>query len=149
MTKADKAKLILDFFHRTMMHHAIWFAEVQHQMGREKAFKALDTAWQRSYDIQMKRLGKILGFENEDGVPGPLLDLPDEKLDELRYVLAALGEPRHAQRHDVEAMIEVLAETAFRHLALEIAACGGNDADIHGDFGSAPEALEFLLDQNA
>ncbi|MEE4256242.1 MAG: DUF6125 family protein [Bacteroidales bacterium] len=83
LTKADKAKLIIDFFHRTMMHHAIWFAEVQHQMGREKAYKALDTAWQKSYAIQMKRLGKILGFENEDGVPAPILDLPEEKLDEL------------------------------------------------------------------
>ncbi len=83
LTKAEKAKLILDFFHRTMMHHAIWFAEVQHQMGREKAFKALDAAWQKSYAIQMKRLGKILGFENEDGVPAPMLDLPDEKMDEL------------------------------------------------------------------
>jgi len=30
LLKADKAKLILDFFHRTMMHHARWFAEVQH-----------------------------------------------------------------------------------------------------------------------
>jgi len=83
LKKTDKAKLILDFFHRTMMHHAIWFAEVQHQMGREKAYKALDAAWQKSYAIQMKRLGKILGFENEDGVPAPILDLPEEKLDEL------------------------------------------------------------------
>ena len=83
LTKAEKAKLILDFFHRTMMHHALWFAEVQHQMGREKAFKALDAAWQKSSSIQMRRLGKILGFESEDGVPQPLLDVPDEKLDEL------------------------------------------------------------------
>ena len=83
LTKAEKSKIILDFFHLTIMHHAIWFAEVQHQMGREKAFKALDAAWQKSYSIQMKRLGKILGFENEDGVPQPLLGLPDEKLDEL------------------------------------------------------------------
>ena len=83
LTKAEKAKLIIDFFHRTMMHHALWFAEVQHQMGREKAFKALDAAWQKSSSIQMRRLGKILGFESEDGVPQPLLDVPDEKLDEL------------------------------------------------------------------
>ena len=48
LSKAEKAKLILDFFHRTMMHHAIWFAEVQHQMGREKAYKVMDTAWQKS-----------------------------------------------------------------------------------------------------
>lgn len=83
LTKPEKAKLILDFFHRTMMHHAIWFAEVQHQMGREKALKAMDTAWSKSYHIQMKRLGKILDFENEDEVPQPMLDLPEDKLDEL------------------------------------------------------------------
>ena len=83
LTKADKARLVLDFYHRTMMHHAIWFAEVMHQMGREKAYKALDTAWQKSYSIQMKRLGKILGFENEEDVPQPLLRLSDEKMGEL------------------------------------------------------------------
>jgi hypothetical protein len=83
LSKEQKAKLILDFFHRTMMHHAIWFAEVQHQMGREKAFKVMDAAWQKSYHIQMKRLGKILGFENENEIPQPLAGLPDEKLDEL------------------------------------------------------------------
>jgi len=43
----------------------------------------LDAAWQKSYSIQMKRLGKILGFENEEGAPQPLLDLPEAKLDEL------------------------------------------------------------------
>jgi len=83
LKKAEKARLIIDFFHRTMMHHAIWFAEVQEKMGREKAFKTMDAAWQKSYGIQMKRLGKILGFENEDGIPGPVMDLPEEKLDEL------------------------------------------------------------------
>jgi hypothetical protein len=83
LTKADKAKLIIDFFHRTMMHHAIWFAEVQEKMGREMAFKTMDKAWQKSYGIQMKRLGKILGFESEDGVPDPIMGLPEEKLDEL------------------------------------------------------------------
>ncbi|NQT76541.1 MAG: cytosolic protein [Bacteroidetes bacterium] len=83
LTKEEKSKIILDFFHRTMMHHAIWFAEVQHQMGREKAYKALDAAWQKSFAIQMKRLGKVLGYEIEDGIPQPLLDLPDEKLDDL------------------------------------------------------------------
>jgi hypothetical protein len=83
LSKADKAKLILDFFHRTMMHHAFWFAEVQKHLGAEKAYKALDAAWQKSYGIQMKRLAKILGFENEEGIPGPMAELPEEKLDEL------------------------------------------------------------------
>ncbi len=86
--KKDNAKLILDFFHRTMMHHALWFAEVQHQMGREKAFAVLDEAWKRSSAIQMKRIGKVLGFELEDDIPKPLLDLSAEKLEELRDAMA-------------------------------------------------------------
>lgn len=78
LSKKENAQLILDFFHRTMMHHAMWFAEVQHQMGREKAFKVLNEAWGKSSSIQMKRIAKILGFEMEDGIPQPLLDLPEE-----------------------------------------------------------------------
>jgi hypothetical protein len=88
LTKKDNAKLILDFFHRTMMHHALWFAEVQHQMGTEKAFAVMDEAWKRSSSIQMKRIAKTLGFEMEDDIPKPLLDLPEEKLEELRNAMA-------------------------------------------------------------
>ena len=71
-----------------MMHHALWFAEVQHQMGTEKAFAVMDEAWKRSASIQMKRISKTLGFEMEDDIPKPLLDLPDEKLEELRNAMA-------------------------------------------------------------
>ena len=88
LSKGENAQLILDFFHRTMMHHALWFAEVQHQMGREKAFKVLNEAWERSSSIQMKRVAKIMGFEMEDGIPQPLLDLPEEKLEQLRDGMA-------------------------------------------------------------
>lgn len=88
LSKEENAQLILDFFHRTMMHHAMWFAEVQHQMGREKAFKVLNEAWGKSSSIQMKRIAKILGFEMEDGIPQPLLDLPEEDLEQLREGMA-------------------------------------------------------------
>jgi hypothetical protein len=88
LTKKESAQLILDFFHRTMMHHALWFAEVQHQMGTEKAFAVMDEAWKRSSSIQMKRIAKTLGFEMEDDIPKPLLDLPEEKLEELRNAMA-------------------------------------------------------------
>ncbi|MEZ5083554.1 MAG: DUF6125 family protein, partial [Bacteroidales bacterium] len=71
-SKEDNAKLILDFFHRTMMHHAMWFAEVSHQLGKDKALEALNEAWGKSYSIQMSRIGKTLGFEIEDGIPKPL-----------------------------------------------------------------------------
>ena len=84
LTKKESAQLILDFFHRTMMHHALWFAEVQHQMGTEKAFAVIDEAWKRSSSIQMKRIAKTLGFEMEDDIPKPMLDLSKEKLQELK-----------------------------------------------------------------
>jgi hypothetical protein len=83
INKTQKVKLLIDFWHRTMMHHAMWLAEVQHQMGREKAFKLFTQAWQKSYEIQMKRLGKILDFQINDGVPQPLLNLEENKIDEL------------------------------------------------------------------
>lgn len=84
----ENAKLVMDFFHRTMMHHAMWFAEVQHQLGREKAWDILETAYARSCDIQMKRLAKTLGFEMKGAVPKPLLDLSPEALTALKESMA-------------------------------------------------------------
>ena len=88
LSKKETAQLIMDFFHRTMMHHAIWFAEVQHQFGREKAFEVLGEAYSRSMAIQMKRLSKTLGFEMDEDVPKPLLDLPKENLEKLKEASA-------------------------------------------------------------
>ena len=88
LSKKENARLILDFFHRTMMHHAMWFAEVRHQLGSEKALEAMDEAWAKSSAIQMKRIAKILDLEMEDDLPKPLLDLPAETLDRLREGLA-------------------------------------------------------------
>ena len=88
LSKEEKVKLILDFFHRLMMHHAMWFAEVQHQLGAEKAYEALETAWEKTCTIQLSRLSKTLGFGLENGLPVPLLDLSDEILDNLRESIA-------------------------------------------------------------
>jgi len=84
----ETAKLIIDYFHRLMMHYAMWYAEVQHQFGREKAQKVMNDALSKSYHIQMKRLGKTLGFEMEDEIPKPMLELPKEKLLELKENVA-------------------------------------------------------------
>ena len=83
LNKKQKALLLMDFMHRIMIHHAMWFAEVQHQYGREKALEAMKEAYAKSSSIQLNRLAKTLGFEMKDNIPGPLLDLPDEKLAEL------------------------------------------------------------------
>ena len=83
LDRLGMAKLVVDFWHRTLMHHAMWFAEVRHQLGREKAWGILEEAYEKSCGIQMKRLSRTLGLEMEEGIPKPLLDLPEEKLREL------------------------------------------------------------------
>ena len=87
-SKKEKVRLILDFWHRTLMHHAIWFGEVQHQFGRKVALQAMKEAHKRSYAIQMKRLSEFFHFEMDEDIPLPLLDLPEEKLDVLRKSVA-------------------------------------------------------------
>jgi len=79
----DMARLIMDMFHRTMVHHTLWFREVEHQMGFKKALDIMKSAYSSSCDAQMKRLSRVLDFEMKDGIPGPLLDMPREKLLEL------------------------------------------------------------------
>jgi len=86
--KKQIAEMILDFMHRTMMHYTFWYSEAEHQFGREKAFEILDAAWKRSYAVQMRRFSKLFDFEMEDNIPKPLLDLPKEKLEEIRKGVA-------------------------------------------------------------
>lgn len=88
LTHEQNAQLIIDFFHRIMMHHVMWFAEVQQHLGKEKAFQALNEVYKISYDVQMKRLSKTLGFEMKDGIPAPMLELPEETLNSLRESIA-------------------------------------------------------------
>ena len=79
----DKARLVMDYIHRTIMHYAMWYGEVRHQLPAEQAYEVLAEASQRSLGIQLKRLGKTLGFEVEEGLPHPLLDLPADILEAL------------------------------------------------------------------
>ncbi len=88
MSKKETAKLIIDFIHRTVMHYAMWYAEVQHQFGREKAFEIMEKAFDRSYQIQMKRLGKVLGFEMEDELPSSLSGMDEPTLEQLKEAIA-------------------------------------------------------------
>ena len=80
LSRKDLALFIIDMFHRIMVHHTLWFCEVEHQLGMKKALDIMGVASKRSYDIQMKRLSSTLGFEMKDGVPKALLDLPRESL---------------------------------------------------------------------
>ncbi|MDA8125766.1 MAG: DUF6125 family protein [Deltaproteobacteria bacterium] len=84
--REDLARLVVDFLHRTLVHHTLWFAEVERQMGMPKALEVMGAAWEKSYAVQMKRLSEAFGFELEKGLPKTLLDMPQEKL------LALLGD---------------------------------------------------------
>ncbi len=83
LTHEDTARLILDMFHRIIIHHGLWFAEVKHQMGTEKALDALKVVSEKSIGIQMKRLSKVLGFQMKDDIPEPMLNMSRESLNEL------------------------------------------------------------------
>ncbi len=83
LSHADKARLLMDVFHRIIVHYGLWFTEIRHQMGMEKALEAIATASEKSLYIQLKRLGKALGYEMRDGVPAPLLNLSEEALSDL------------------------------------------------------------------
>jgi hypothetical protein len=89
LNKEENILLIVDFFHRSMMHHAMWFAEVVQHLGKDKAFQALNEVYKTSYNIQIKRFSKTLGFEIENNIPKPLLELPDETINTLLENVAA------------------------------------------------------------
>ncbi len=111
LSHEDMARLILDMFHRTMVHHTLWFREVEHQMGFKKALDIMKSAYNSSYDAQMKRLSRVLGFGMKDGIPGPLLDMSRERLIEL---MGSLG-------------TNWIASDGIWFQAVE-SACGMNDA---------------------
>jgi hypothetical protein len=84
----ENARLIIDFFHRTMMHHAMWFANVQENLGKEKALEVLDRVYKQSYSLQMNRLSKVLGFDMKNDIPAPMLEMNVEEQNKLRESVA-------------------------------------------------------------
>ncbi len=47
LDQGDKTPFIVDMFNRIIIHHALWFNEVKHQMGMEKALQVLETATEK------------------------------------------------------------------------------------------------------
>jgi hypothetical protein len=80
LSQEDLSRLLLDMFHRIVVHYGLWFTEVRHQMGLDAALKALDAASKRSVEIQLKRLSRQLGFQMQNGVPEPLLKMSKDSL---------------------------------------------------------------------
>lgn len=82
------AEFVVDLFHRLILHHGLWFAEVKHQMGMEKALDVLGQVVEKSSAIQMKHLAELLGFTMEGGVPSFLLAMEPAALIALKDRLA-------------------------------------------------------------
>ncbi|HSO20415.1 MAG TPA: DUF6125 family protein [Desulfosarcina sp.] len=80
LDQRQTARLFMDILHRTIVHYALWFTEIRHQMGMEKALEALAAASERSIGIQLNRFSKIMGFGIDDGIPEPLLKMGKEAL---------------------------------------------------------------------
>ncbi len=82
-TELDKEELtlaVLDAFRRTIVHFGLWFKEVEHQLGFPKACEIENAAGSTGWGIMIKRLGDVLGFEVEDGIPKALKDKSKEEL---------------------------------------------------------------------
>ncbi len=80
LSQEELSRLVLDMFHRIVVHYGLWFTEVRHQMGLDAALKALGAASERSVEIQLKRLSRQLGFRMQNGVPEPLLKMSKDSL---------------------------------------------------------------------
>ena len=80
MNEAQLAAYVIDLLHRMMVHHTLWFREVEHQLGFARALAVMDEAWEKTRKVAVGRLAGELGFTETDGVPDALRVMPKEKL---------------------------------------------------------------------
>lgn len=79
LTAEERAELIVDMFHRIIVHDTLWFREVEHQLGFQKALQVMDRAWEQNRKIAVQRLSKEFGAAEQEGMPAFLPALPKEK----------------------------------------------------------------------
>lgn len=88
LSHEETARFVVDLLHRLILHHGLWFAEVKHQVGMERALQLLGEEAEKSLGLQLRHLGDLLGFTVKDGVPSFLLEMAPEKLFALKDRLA-------------------------------------------------------------
>ncbi|OQY57924.1 MAG: cytosolic protein [Desulfobacteraceae bacterium 4572_88] len=76
-------RLVIDAFRRIVVHYGYWFAQVEHQLGMEKAMNVEQEVWDASIGNQLKRLGKTFGFPVENGIPAVIRNMPKADLIDL------------------------------------------------------------------
>jgi len=88
LTQEQLSELVILMFQQILVHHGLYFSEAVHQFGMKGALDVMNTAWKSSCKVQMKRLGKTLGFEMENNIPTPLLNM---SRDNLLNLIKSLG----------------------------------------------------------
>ena len=79
ITVEKRAAHIVDMFHRMTVHHTLWFREVEHQLGFEKALIVMDYAWTQTRNAAIRRLAAQFHFPEQKGCPTFLIGLPKEE----------------------------------------------------------------------
>ena len=77
------------------------------------------------------------------------LRLAQEVADKIGNVLHPFAQRRQAQRHDVEAIVQILAEHTLMNQLAQVAVGGGDNAHIGLDRGAPAHGGIFALLQNA
>lgn len=83
------SRLAVDLLRRSLLHYGIWFNEVDHQLGLEKALQIEDEVFAKLCPLIIKRLSGVLGFAIDDGLPRSLSGLPREKIISLIDAISA------------------------------------------------------------
>lgn len=80
LSQPELVQWLLEGFRRTLIHYGCWFREVEYQLGIQKAAEIEGEAGDQAWEIILKRMAGLFGFEIQDGVPLPLKHLSKEKL---------------------------------------------------------------------
>jgi hypothetical protein len=83
LTPDDRTRLLLEMVQRMILHHGLWYTEVRHQVGEQKALALLTKQVERNVSLLLKRLGKVFGFPMTDGLPDFLRQLPSETMQQV------------------------------------------------------------------
>jgi len=86
---AALSNLAVDLVRRSIMHYGIWFSEVNHQLGLEKAIQTEHEVFGKLYPLLIKRLAGALGSDVDNGLPQALSGLPRDKMISLINAISA------------------------------------------------------------
>lgn len=89
LDNAALSKFAVDLVRRSIMHYGIWFSEVDHQLGLEKALQIEHEVFGKLYPLVIKRLASALGLAVDNGLAQALSDLPRDKMLSLINAISA------------------------------------------------------------